>query len=194
MRTAVDIAIQVGLWFGPVIAFIFLKCVFSSRLLLVLCAFTLAFLTGLGAFHAISEHGWLIPIKYGHNLELSPPAGFWIYFTGTAIFLLCLAFYKQAEVGVVRNVGSGNPGDETRVWRVGHTGRDQMYYEEFHGGTWQQITIDGEMLTGAAHHVIYFASPEKWESYPEWARGRREEIIIRIKSEFAPPEYEYYCG
>ena len=76
-------------------------------------------------------------------------------------------------------------------WRVGHQGRDQMYYEERIGGSWQRIEVQGEMLMGVAHHVIYFASPAAWERYPEWARGRREEIIERIKSEFRPPDYEY---
>ncbi|HEY1121413.1 MAG TPA: hypothetical protein VGE67_07415, partial [Haloferula sp.] len=83
---------------------------------------------------------------------------------------------------------------QEREWRVGHRGRDGMYYEEQHGGTWQRIDIDGEMLTGRAHHVIYFASPEAWQRYPEWARHRREEIIARIKSEFRPPDYEYEGG
>lgn len=83
------------------------------------------------------------------------------------------------------------PAEHERDWRVGHRGRDAMYYEEQRGGTWQRIEIDGEMLTGRAHHVIYFAPPERWASYPEWARHRREEIITRIKSEFREPDYEY---
>jgi len=79
-------------------------------------------------------------------------------------------------------------------WRVGHTGRDMMYYEERRSGGWQRISIDGEMLMGRAHHVIYFASPERWQSYPEWARHRRDEIMERIKSEFREPDYEYTDG
>jgi hypothetical protein len=79
-----------------------------------------------------------------------------------------------------------------RGWRVGHQGRDQMYYEEWHEGAWQRLEVDGEMLMGPAHHVIYFASPERWRSYPAWARDRRREIIARITSEFRPPEYEYH--
>lgn len=185
---------QIGFLFGPVIAFVILRCIFSSRLLLVLWAIGIAYLTGWGASYAISEFGWRIPIKYGDYLEVSPSAGFWLYFTGTTIFLLCLTYYKQAGVGVEQNVDPANPGNGTRGWRVGHSGRDQMYYEELLGGAWQRIAIDGEMLMGPAHHVIYFASPEKWQSYPEWARGRRDEIISRIKSEFAPPDYEYYGG
>ena len=81
--------------------------------------------------------------------------------------------------------------DERRGWRVGHTGRDQMYYEEQHRGAWERIDVDGEMLTGRAHHVIYFAAPARWLAYPSWARDRRDEIIARITSEFREPDYEY---
>jgi hypothetical protein len=77
--------------------------------------------------------------------------------------------------------------DRHRGWRVGHVGRDSMFYEEFTDGAWHRIEIDGEMLVGKAHHVIYFASLK----YPAWARERRDEIIARIKSEFHPPQYEY---
>jgi hypothetical protein len=79
-----------------------------------------------------------------------------------------------------------------RGWRVGHRGRDQMYYEELHQGVWERIEIDGEMLTGRAHHVIYFATPERWLAYPPWARERRAEITARITSEFREPDYEYH--
>jgi hypothetical protein len=37
---------------------------------------------------------------------------------------------------------------------VGHDGRDSVYYEELHDGAWRRLAIDGEMLTGGAHHVI----------------------------------------
>lgn len=79
-------------------------------------------------------------------------------------------------------------------WRVGHTGRDMMYYEELHNGEWQRIAIDGEMLTGRAHHIIFFADEATWQRYPEWARQRRDEIIARIKSRFREPDYEYAGG
>jgi hypothetical protein len=80
---------------------------------------------------------------------------------------------------------------ESREWRIGHTGRDRMYYEEFHDGAWRRIDIDGEMLTGRAHHAVYLASPEHWLAYPAWARQRREEIVRRIKTELREPDYEY---
>lgn len=81
---------------------------------------------------------------------------------------------------------SGTPG-AARGWRVGHEGRDMMFYEEKHGGSWRRIPIDGEMLMGRAHHVIYFTSIR----FPDWAEGRREEIIERIKSAFPEPDYEH---
>lgn len=67
-----------------------------------------------------------------------------------------------------------------------------MFYEELRDGVWERIEIDGEMLMGRAHHVIYFATPERWLGYPAWARGRRDEIVARITSEFREPDYEYY--
>jgi len=73
-------------------------------------------------------------------------------------------------------------------WRVGHKGRDAMYYEEFADGLWRRVEIDGEMLVGRAHHVIYFTTTR----FPDWAAGRRDQIVARIKSEFCPPDYEYF--
>lgn len=83
------------------------------------------------------------------------------------------------------------PRDVKGGWRVGHVGRDCMYYEEQIDGRWERIEISGEMLMGPAHHVIYFASPQRWTDYPAWAASRRSEIIARIKSRFRPPDYEY---
>ena len=54
------------------------------------------------------------------------------------------------------------------------------------------VVIDGEMLGGPAHHVIYFPSEDAWQAYPAWARDRRAEIIARIKSKFGTPAYEHH--
>jgi hypothetical protein len=78
-----------------------------------------------------------------------------------------------------------------RGWDVGHRGRDLMFYEERVNGQWERIRLDGEMLSGHPHHVIYFADPDQWQKYPDWARGRRDEIIARIKSQFREPDYRY---
>lgn len=66
-----------------------------------------------------------------------------------------------------------------------------MFYEEFHDGAPRRLKIGGEMLTGRAHHVIFFGSRAEWAKHPEWARGRRTEIVSRIKSAFPIPDYEY---
>ena len=96
--------------------------------------------------------------------------------------ILLLLMRKSQRVEEARTLG----------WRVGHVGRDGMYYEERVEGEWQRIAIDGEMLGGPAHHVIYFPSADAWQVYPAWARDRRAEIVARIKSKFGPPDYEHH--
>jgi len=90
------------------------------------------------------------------------------------------------------NFGTANAAEAN--WRVGHRGRDQMFYEERVNGHWLRIEIQGEMLLGEAHRIIYFASNEQWQAYPEWARQRRTEIIARVKTQFHAPDYLYYGG
>ena len=85
----------------------------------------------------------------------------------------------------------GRKSGSRRGWRVGHGGRDAMYYEELRDAKWARLDLSGEMLTGRAHHVIYFGNREDWKRQPEWAQGRRDEIIDRIKSAFPIPDYEY---
>jgi hypothetical protein len=66
-----------------------------------------------------------------------------------------------------------------------------MYYEELRDGKWERLNLDGEMLMGRAHHIVYFGNREDWKKHPEWAHGRRDEIIDRIKTAFRIPDYEY---
>ncbi len=75
----------------------------------------------------------------------------------------------------------------SRGWRVGHEGRDSMYYEELNGVKWDRIELDGEMLCGKSHHIIY-TTPD---AFPKWALPRMKEISNRIRSEFKKPGYEY---
>jgi len=79
----------------------------------------------------------------------------------------------------------------SKKWRVGHVGRHSMYYEELRNGRWERLELDGEMLMGRAHHIIYFGNCEDWKRRPDWALGRRDEIIDRIKGAFRIPDYEY---
>ena len=97
-----------------------------------------------------------------------------------------------AVYGIAIKKSQKDQKDHARGWRVGHIGRDQMYYDEFIHGDWRRIILDGEMLMGRAHHAIFFETEAEWASYPSWAQGRRDEIIARIKSEFSEPDYVYH--
>jgi hypothetical protein len=80
----------------------------------------------------------------------------------------------------------------TRGWTAEHHGRDRIVYRELVGGRLEDLEIDGEMLGGTPHHVIFVPSEEKWErTSPAWARGRRAEIFSRLRSRFRAPGYEF---
>ncbi|MEQ1748565.1 MAG: hypothetical protein ABL974_04040 [Prosthecobacter sp.] len=110
---------------------------------------------------------------------------------GLLLILRSAAVRAEFDAPPKAQLTSPHAADDSCSWRVGHSGRDMMYYEEKIAGAWQRIDIDGEMLIGRAHHVIYFASAERWQSYPEWAQQRRSEIMQRVMSEFREPDYEY---
>ncbi|WP_050029217.1 hypothetical protein [Verrucomicrobium sp. BvORR034] len=120
---------------------------------------------------------WMIAICVKITWDLSPVL---VLSTICGLFIIALSFGYFSRRR-----------DLERGWRVGHKGRDQMYYEEMIRGRWERIPIDGEMLCGKARHVIYFPSRTQWETLPEWTRGRQSEIVARIKQAFAPPGYEY---
>lgn len=107
--------------------------------------------------------------------------------------LAVVALAAVALLGLVRRRDElgGRRRGAAAGWRVGHRGRDMMYYEEWRDGAWQRLEISGEMLAGRAHHAIYFDAPQRWNAYPAWARHRRDEIIARITSELRPPDYVY---
>lgn len=194
MNTVAAVAILFLLIFGPVFLQVVVQALVSLRLVRILTAVVIAAAAGAAAWWFAKELGWQPVLKGGRVVNASPTALFWT-FSGSLLVILLL-FVKQAG-GVPlmqEKAKDGNPGDGEEEWRVGHTGRDCMYYEEYRDGRWERLEISGEMLMGPAHHVIYFASREQWNAYPEWAWGRRNEIIARIKSRFAPPDYEYHGG
>ncbi|MFT3806323.1 hypothetical protein [Arenimonas sp.] len=117
---------------------------------------------------------------------------FSVLFAGLLIFLLLPRVRREFLTATPTAVAPpAVPADRPLRWRVGHQGRDGMYYEEEAGSEWRRIPIDGELLTGRAHHAVYLASPEQWREYPEWARDRRDEIVARIRSQFREPDYDY---
>lgn len=83
--------------------------------------------------------------------------------------------------------------DRKRGWRVGHQGRDSMFYDELIDGHWERIQIDGEMQGGDGdpQHVVWFPTEDQWAMLPRWTEGRREQILNRVQGELRPPRYEY---
>ncbi|MEO8497527.1 MAG: hypothetical protein ABI614_20860 [Planctomycetota bacterium] len=76
-------------------------------------------------------------------------------------------------------------------------GKERLYYEEFKGGQWLRINLFSEMTGNGWRNpqdVIEFPTQNEWASLPEWAHGRREEIVARIKSELREPRYDYKNG
>jgi hypothetical protein len=187
--------IQLGLVFLPFVFMLLANARIRGRAGRFLIAVLLAGTTGWAAYHASADLGWKPALKGGHVAGLSPVALFRAFFAGHLIALLFFALPKDRAIQTISppdaSGGPLPPGGAN--WRVGHVGRDGMFYEEYREGRWERLEISGEMLTGPAHHVIYFESPEAWKKHrPAWARHCRDEIVARIKSAFRPPDYEYH--
>ncbi|MEM6718530.1 MAG: hypothetical protein AAF611_04355 [Bacteroidota bacterium] len=97
----------------------------------------------------------------------------------SAIFLLVLIAY------IIRTVK-----ENKRGWRAQPIGRDSILYQQKIKNEWKEIQIEGEMLVGDIHKIIYFKTEQDWAAYPEWAQNRTE-IIQRIKIDYPPHSTEY---
>jgi hypothetical protein len=70
-------------------------------------------------------------------------------------------------------------------------GRDSIRYEEKHGRSVEHLIIDGEIMA-VGPHVIYVPTDEEWaKSAPEWAQGRKNEILERVMGILGKKNYEY---
>jgi len=69
----------------------------------------------------------------------------------------------------------------TRGYLVSRHGRDQVEYRERSRDGVRSLVIGGDLLkTG---RLIYIPTREQWdETMPSWARGRRDEIVDRVKA------------
>jgi hypothetical protein len=76
--------------------------------------------------------------------------------------------------------------DRLRGWRVGPKGRDEIYYDELVNGKWCRIILYAELQSGKVRRVINLTFHEAW------TQNHRNEIILRIKSMYPPPDYEYH--
>jgi hypothetical protein len=114
-------------------------------------------------------------------------------------FWLLLVRYPLIFVGVIAllalgafiNRGKAERSFRKKGYRAGHEGRDNIYYQEQVGEHIRKLTIEGEMMIDAPH-VIYVPSGNKWkQQMPEWAQGRRAEILHRIEEELGTTECEF---
>ncbi len=186
MSGLLEIPLTMAVIFLPFVGMLVVRARYRNRFVRFFFAVVLAFGSGWLAYYLAKDFGWKPRLKSGGEIGLSPMGLFGAFATGHFIALLFFVFSGDAAAG-------GRTASLEPDWRVGHSGRDMMYYEEARDGRWERIEISGEMLMGPAHHVIYFDSPAEWEKrVPEWARGRRSEIIARIRSAFRPPDYEYH--
>ena len=101
------------------------------------------------------------------------------------IFLFVLGVWRH--ISVKKN-------NERRGWRIFRHGPETIFYGELREGKWEEIEIGRESRSRESHHLIYLGSSEIWKSYPGWARGRRDEIISRLKSVLREPGYKYLGG
>jgi hypothetical protein len=78
-----------------------------------------------------------------------------------------------------------------RGFWVTREGRDAIEYQELHNGRVERLTLGGEMMVGAPH-VVYVPTEEEWrQTMPEWAQGRRDEIIANVRRQLGTKRYEY---
>lgn len=163
-----------------------------ARIYLMALLFAVLASNGYGIFRGPTPQHTTVSASGVPTTTLASPAQYSIPVIALCVGLLVKLFSAGVQSEFGTSVGPGFLSALKRKnWRVGHAGRDFMYYEEKVNGTWQHIDLEGSLVMGRAHHTIYFDSPERWQSYPDWARNRRDEIIARIKSEFREPDYEY---
>jgi hypothetical protein len=79
----------------------------------------------------------------------------------------------------------------TRIgYLVNRHGRDQIEYRERSAGAMRSLIIDGELLTKS--RVVYVPSEAGWDAkMPPWARGRRDQIVGRVKASLGAKGYEF---
>jgi hypothetical protein len=77
-----------------------------------------------------------------------------------------------------------------RGWTVDDRGRDTIVYRETVEGHLEDLGLDSQGFRG--EYIVYVPSEPVWDrTVPAWARGRRSEIVERIRSRLQPPAYEF---
>lgn len=86
-----------------------------------------------------------------------------LYITAAIVALLVFGFINSRRI---------RRRDEERGWRVGRQGRDQLLYDKLREGKWERIDVDGAILEGTPHHVIYLSSTV----FPLWGKSARKRL------------------
>lgn len=82
-----------------------------------------------------------------------------------------------------------NPKELKRGWKIKNHGEGKLQYSELdQNKTWRTLMFEIDRYSsGVPRHTLIVDS--NWETYPNWAKSRREEILNRIKSVLKEPEY-----
>ena len=93
---------------------------------------------------------------------------------------VALAVVILALVGLVRSYRQKRK-DEMRGWGLSMAGFGTWKYKEKFGKEWRFIELYDLEDPRESPHVIGFPSEAAWSRLPDWAQGRRNEILERLQ-------------
>lgn len=106
----------------------------------------------------------------------------------TAIILCVIAFTVFAVFMLAWSASDRRAEEERRGWRLRCFGAGSWAYEEKRNGEWVGVTFEETTDFRESPHTID-VRPERWTAFPSWAIERREEILVRMRSQLKRPQY-----
>ena len=79
--------------------------------------------------------------------------------------------------------------EEQRGWRLRCVAGGRWAYEEKRHGVWSGFEMEEISDCRESPLHLEIMSSARWNEYPEWTHGRREEILARIRLELKEPLY-----
>ena len=131
---------------------------------------------------AIAIGAWLADTASNYFEGVGRKVVYWTIATvGSALIFLCFLVGIGYLVGSIIYLRRG--------WKIVGMGRDELAYVERDKG---RVIFGAELMgTGPVSRIITIPASDWDTSVPAWARGRREEIVARIRSEMPDPRYKY---